>query len=159
MKHFINLFKYSHYLLSEYNILSQSCVPIESKYNAGYMLKLINELFPNALDVPIFSHSVMQTFNRREMKLEPLKKSYLVKAKSILPYKLKIILKEKGIYKNKAMDNYVPVYDLLNDSNNRIFVEKLFGCNDLSFIKANPDPTFLVSTIYLGKYFEKLGLI
>lgn len=158
MLNFLNLFKYSHYLLSEYTVLSNSYVPIAKKFNAEYMLRILNELCPEILDIPIFSHCQFQLFDSANLCLKTMPIPLVKRLKELVPMPIKNALKKHGIYRNKAQDIYGPVYDLLSKDDNEDKIKRLFKIGDLSFIKTNPDPMFVVSAIYIVKTLENSGL-
>lgn len=154
MVNMINRFKYSHYLLSEMSILEKTFVPFSWKYNAGYMLKIMNCLNPDVMSIPFFSHCMMQRYDSHNIKLKEMSKPFIVQIKNLIPNSLKNVLKSKGFYRNKALNKYDSIDVLLASENNKSFIEGLFKTKDLSFVKANPDSQFIIRALIIGEQFD-----
>jgi hypothetical protein len=72
---FINLSKYCSLLLMESECMKYGMQSVESLKKSKFMLSVINQLFPKVLDIPVFSHMTLRSYNREMGVLEtPLRK-------------------------------------------------------------------------------------
>lgn len=71
MLNFVNFIKFCSYLLGQYENLLAGRVTCEEAKDSGFMLRCLNSLMPEVLDVPVFSHCRMREFFRDTMTLTP----------------------------------------------------------------------------------------
>jgi len=89
MNNYSNQYFYSISVLSCHDLYNYILnIPYEYKKNAKFMLKVLNYLYPDILDVPFFSHCHNQTFNKDKFELE-YKKNYVNKTRDIVRTKIK----------------------------------------------------------------------
>lgn len=154
----INRFKYAHYLLSEISILSQSYVPIDYKYDAQYMLRIIKSLYPHILEIPFFSHCKKQVFDSHTNKLKPTPDSIMSRIKKIIPKSIKSYAKSHGYYSSPDSQQYQFIYDYIQSDNNINKLCRLFNTDDLTFIRSNPDPLFTLRALMTMRMFDHIGI-
>ena len=98
MCNFTNLFEYSCLMLPNASLLYlANQVPYEERENGKFMIKGINNVFPDCLEIPIFSRHVLRTIDKvtfelknQQKKLEGIRK---VLGRSDLKYKNTLIRK------------------------------------------------------------------
>ena len=103
---FVNQSKYCSLLLMENECLKYGMQSVESLKKSKFMLSVINQLYPKVLDVPVFSHMTLRSYNRVKGILEtPLrKKPVLLKRiiKKAVPKRLLDCVKSVKYKKNNA---------------------------------------------------------
>lgn len=77
---FMNQSRFALTLMSEPEILKYAFIPVENKNNAGFMIKLVNELCPEVLSVPIFSRYCYMMVDKEKMEIVPQKMTFKKKA-------------------------------------------------------------------------------
>ena len=66
----VNFIKYCCYTIGQYESLTAGRVSCKEASNSGFMLRCLDALYPEVLDVPVFSHQVFREFHRETMSLE-----------------------------------------------------------------------------------------
>ena len=99
---FLNLFKFSNLILMEYNCLNSPRPSVEHLSNSKFQLQVIELLYPEVLDIPVFSHCEHVVFNRKKMCLEHPDSfmSNMSNIKKVTPSFLKSIAKYIYIHTN-----------------------------------------------------------
>lgn len=72
---FMNQSRFALSLMSEPEILRYAFIPVENKNNAGFMIKLVNELCPEVLSVPIYSRYQYLKVDKEKMEIATTKAS------------------------------------------------------------------------------------
>lgn len=67
---FLNQSRYSITMMGEFDHLRYSFLPVAIKNKAGFMIKLVNELYPEVLQVPIYSRYEYKKVNMDKLELE-----------------------------------------------------------------------------------------
>lgn len=118
---FLNQFKYSNLILLDYNCLIVPRPSVENLRNSKFQLYVINELYPDVLDIPVFSHCRHVFFNKEKMCLEPRLRNQIVN--TIPPILLPLALKvKKVIFGGKKKDTGMnsEIKEILINYNNKI---------------------------------------
>lgn len=69
MLNLLNLIKYSSYQHVDYDVMCAGRVKNEYLSDSRFMLHCLNAIYPEVLDIPVFSHCSMRKFNREMMSL------------------------------------------------------------------------------------------
>lgn len=128
MLNLINSMKYCTYLLGQYENLLAARVNCEELSNSGYMLRCLNAIYPEVLEIPVFSHCTLREFDRDSMSLkEPVDKVGMV-------YNLKLLIKKYfprvAIYFGRIKGNNKNGWRFDNDHNLYQYVLKLYDKYD-----------------------------
>lgn len=98
---FINLSKYCSLLLMESECIKYGMQSTESLKKSKFMLSVINQLKPEILEIPVFSHRELKKYNPQkgilERKMQKIIKDFI---KSIIPSQIKSLRAKKHIAKN-----------------------------------------------------------
>lgn len=87
MLNYVNQMKYSFLLLFEYDSLKYSRIGVDSMKKSKFMLDVIMKLYPEVLEIPIFSHCQKRVFDKGKMELTFTKTDAAkMKIKSILSH-------------------------------------------------------------------------
>ncbi len=70
MVNLLNLIRYSSYQHADYNVMCAGRVKNEYLSDSRFMLHCLNAIYPEVLDIPVFSHCTMRKFNRNMMTLD-----------------------------------------------------------------------------------------
>jgi len=109
LMNFLNKISYSCYLLYDRVCLQAARLSCEDLRGSSFMLKVINQIEPSLLDIPVYSHGKLRTLDKDNLKLMPLQLSINDRVKAFLPQSLKNHLKRARYYfrKTTALDNCV----------------------------------------------------
>ena len=118
-----NMIKFSNLLLSEQECLKNIRVEISDMYSSKFMLTIINKLYPDALEVPVFSHCSTRKYVKSTGILSSEKKSIKSYIVPLFPHKFRAYIKKsiKGVeVKNKErIESFIK--DLLNKLSDKSF--------------------------------------
>lgn len=106
-----NMIKFSNLLLSEQECLKNIRVEIPVMHNSKFMLEIINQLYPDILEIPIFSHCTTRKYIKKTGMLSPEKKSLKGIIGSLLPQRFRIqikkIIKGTETKNNRIMESFI----------------------------------------------------
>lgn len=69
MLNHVNMIKYCCYTIGQYESLAAGRVSCKEAKNSSFMLRCLDALYPEVLEVPVFSHCTMRDFYRETMSL------------------------------------------------------------------------------------------
>lgn len=156
----VNQFKYAHYLMSDMRIVRYGYVDFEKKYNGSYMLQILNEVYPDILNIPFFTHCQNMHFNLQKMQLEKIRRDAVrTKITGMIPQELKDVIKKLLRKNNARPKNIEDVSNLLLKDNNEEKLLHLVGKDVLDCLEHNNyNLTFIIRGIILCKTFELIGV-
>lgn len=146
MLNFLNLFKYSNLLLMEKDIVQYCRINTDIMKKSKFMINVINELYPDVLEVPVFSHCMLRKYDKSRLELgepynpnETIIYKYYRKYKHYIPYFMLILLKKMLSNKKKEQkqlekiiqdalkgDTYVKMSPIVDLRNLLIYVQYRF---------------------------------
>jgi len=140
MSNIQNQIMYSCVILSDYEIQEfVNDIPFEWKKDAKFMLKVINNLEPEVLKIPFFSHTKDWVFDEKNFKLVPKNKHTIKNA-------IKRIIKNKTVYYSlKKIYNF---FKQNKNEKNNIKYYKNDLVKEVSFLQKELD----IKLIYPDKY-------
>jgi len=159
---FSNMLYYSISILSQKPILDFSYViPAFWKKNASFMLKTLNEIYPDVLKVPFFSHTKNWVFNEQEFKL--IKDNRIENTSNrIIQYVKKLINNDKVFQAIKTV--LLPIYhigyskkDIIERQARKIIIIKLCNKiknNEYNIIKPHNFQEYLANLAHYSQILE-----
>jgi hypothetical protein len=157
-----NCYGYSSMIFFENDLLSDILnIPYGDKKNAKYMLSIMNILYPEILNVPIFSHGKEQLFNPKTLELSSAVNHHerlKIKLKKYLNHKksLKILKKIYKIFKHNDEKTNLEIEQNNMLKNYFIHYLKSSNENNLKFDNYNFDVRPLAKYTQLIFMIEKL---
>lgn len=109
-----NMIKFSNLLLSEQKNLENIRVNISDMRNSKFMLEIINYLYPDVLEVPVFSHCTTRKYTKKTGILSPEKKSIKNFLVSLIPHNIKYSIKK--LIKKDKVNNHNIISKFIQDS-------------------------------------------
>jgi hypothetical protein len=65
----LNMIKYSNYLITEYDVIQNMRVSVAKMKKSRFQLELINKLYSDSLNIPVFSHLRRKYFDSKKLEL------------------------------------------------------------------------------------------
>lgn len=160
MVNLVNQFKYAHYLMSDIRIVRNGYVDFEKKYNGRYMIQILNEVFPDILNVPFFTHCQKMHYNSRKMQIELPTKDYIrVSITHLLPQTIKNKLKKFLGRRNSTPNFSQESLELLQRDGNEEKLRKLIGDDVYKCIEHTTyNLTMVIRGVIICKTFDKIGI-
>lgn len=109
-----NMIKFCNLLLSEQKNLENIRINISDMRNSKFMLEIINQLYPDVLEVPVFSHCTTRKYIKKTGMLSPEKNSIKDLIVPLIPHKIKHSLKK--IIKKGNVNNHSIISKFIQDS-------------------------------------------
>lgn len=156
----INLFKYAHYLMSDIRIVRNGYVDFDKKYNGQFMIQMLNEVYPDILNVPFFTHCHKMQYNPQFMKVEELRTNSVRSIISnLIPKNIKKrinIMLGRHMASSEFSDS---VFAILEKEGNEEKLRRLVGNSAFNSIeRTGYNLTFVVRGIILCKTFDAIGV-
>ena len=163
MVNLINQYKYAHYLMSDMRIVRNAYLDFNEKYNGKFMIQILNEAYPDILEVPFFTHCHYMNYNPKTMMVEELQSNIIMNKikpiiRLILPSSVKCFINR--IFK-RSMDGtpYLDeVYSILHKDKNDEKLKRLVGAKVYDAINININHVFILRGIILCKTFDRIGI-
>lgn len=159
MLNHVNLIKYCCYTIGQYESLAAGRVTCKEAENSGFMLRCLDALCPEVLDVPVFSHCTMRSFNRETMTLSPQTAVSKSVGKSLKEFIKRVLPFAVNIYRIVHGDKNHTRFD--SDKANSLTIMNLYNRYDkykiVNGVKFN-DLRRLVNYIMKVYALDKLGL-
>lgn len=163
MVNLVNQFKYANYLMSDLKILRNGYVDFKEKYDGRFMIKILNEVYPDILKVPFFTHCRRMIYNEAlmqvEMPSEDVRKGKLKTVfRSIIPTPIKRVINKtfkRGVAGSEYLEN---VKHILEKDNNASKLRRLLGDDIFENLDMNVNHTMVLRGIILCKTFDNLGI-
>ena len=159
----INQYKYTHYLMSEIVLLRNNYLNFDLKYNGNFMIQILNEVFPDILNVPFFTHVHKMKYNPKTMLVEELSSNEVKRKikpfiRSILPSPVKRFI-NKTFHRSVQGSSYInEVTRILYKDNNNEKLRRLVGDDVFNAIDIDVNHLFVVRGIILCKTLDSLGV-
>jgi len=132
LHNFTNDFCYCYTYLADSNLMSRILnIPYEYKYDDNFMLKVIQSLYPDMLNIPFFTHRVFKVFDYKKFRLEnkmigvrklqniilnKISRDSIFYRIANICYQLLIAGNANAINTEKAYNNKDLIYDILKNS-------------------------------------------
>ncbi len=158
----MNMFKYSYYLMSEIDLVRNSYVNLDQKFNGRFMLQIMDNLYPDILEVPFFSHYRTMIFNRDKMVNE---ETFSAKMRNLIMPHLKsgILFKmlegcKKLVGKEPHRNTFFDaVEDLLKKEDNEKKLRQILGDSTFDMLDIKHNYILIIRAIILAKKLESIG--
>lgn len=163
MVNLVNQYKYAYYLMSDIRILRNGYVNFEKKYNGQFMISILNEIYPDILNVPFFSRCKKSKYNPHLMQVEDLRTTTIknkIKSviRTILPPSIKSYI-NKTLHRGVEGSSYInEVASILNKDGNEDKLRRLIGDEVFNNIDLRLNHIFVLRGIILCKTFDFIGV-
>ena len=102
----MNMMRYSNLLLFEKDCIDLTNISVKDMRGSKLMLDVINGLYSDVLDVPIFSHCKIRKYNKMKGCLDTEKKSIYTRVAKHVPYFIKHFIKVNILKRREAKVDY-----------------------------------------------------